>query len=427
MNMVIQGRKHKNSLPDDVKHNVSSLNQAYVKLWWELDTHPPVLDVTYSLRDKFPREKTLEAFLNDLIHDLSETPRTRSHLTAARERIVKRARYLAVSALDFQPDQLDVIERNHFAETAVEFVEKSRQFDPQISAEDIFQGGRNAWSMNLLQYVMGRPVEVTPAILAYSLMYPYSDNYLDDPALSQATKMNFSQRFGQRLLDSSVQPANTVEEKIFDLVAMVEGQYSHSEFPQVWDSLIAIHAAQTRSLGLLNRPISPYEGADVLDISFEKGGTAVLADGYLVAGELTVAQQDFLYGYGVFTQLMDDQEDIQQDWESGQTTIFSQTARAWPLDAVTNRMFSLGHVVLDKMDCFDAPGLEDFRSLLRRAIDLLLVDAAGRHYRFYTRPYLKQIETYLPYRYSFMRRLHHRMAKRNLSLGTLIGVFSEVA
>jgi hypothetical protein len=86
---------------------------------------------------------------------------------------------------------------------------------------------------------------------------------------------------------------------------------------------------------------------------------------------------------------MDDQEDIQQDWESGQTTIFSQTARAWPLDAVTNRMFSLGHVVLDKMDCFDAPGLEDFRSLLRRAIDLLLVDAAGRHYRFYTRPYLK--------------------------------------
>jgi hypothetical protein len=424
--MVIQGRDNKKFLPNDVKHNVSALNQAYVRLWWELDTNPPVLDATYSLREKFPREKALEAFLNDLVHDLSETPHTRSNLTAARQRIVKKARHLAVSALDFHPNQLDVIERNHFAETAVEFVEKSRQFDPQISADDIFQGGRNAWSMNLLQYVMGHPVEVTPAILAYSLMYPYSDNYLDDPALSQATKMDFSQRFGQRLVDSSVQPVNAVEEKIFDLVAMVEDQYSHNEFPQVWDSLIAIHVAQTRSLGLLSRPISPYEGADVLDISFEKGGTAVLADGYLVAGELTAAQQDFLYGYGVFTQLMDDQEDIQQDWESGQTTIFSQTARAWPLDAVTNRMFSLGHVVLDKMECFNAPGLADFRSLLLRAIDLLLVDAAGRHYRFYTRPYLKTIETYLPYRYSFMRRLRHRLAKRNLSLGTLIGVFSEV-
>jgi hypothetical protein len=128
----------------------------------------------------------------------------------------------------------------------------------------------------------------------------------------------------------------------------------------------------------------------------------------------------------VFTQLMDDQEDIQQDWESGQTTIFSQTARAWPLDAVTNRLFALGHVVQDKMDCFEAPGIDHFRSLLRRAIDLLLVDAAGRHYRFYTRPYLKQLETYLPYRFSFIRRLRKRMARQQLSLGTLIGVFAEV-
>jgi hypothetical protein len=321
---------------------------------------------------------------------------------------------------------LDVIERNRFAETAIDFVEQSRQFDPDISAEDIFQGGRNAWSMNLLQYVMGLPVEVTPAILAYSLMYPYSDNYLDDPALSTEIKLEFSQRFGERLLDSRVQPANEIEGKIFDLVTMVEGQYDRRRYPQVWESLTAIHLAQTRSLGLLRRPISPYEGANVIEITFEKGGTAVLADGYLVAGDLTSAQQDFLYGYGVFTQLMDDQEDIQQDWDSGQTTIFSQTARAWPLDAITNRMFSLGHVVLDKMDCFDAPGLPDFRALLRRAIDLLLVDAAGRHYRFYTRPYLKKLETFLPYRYSFMRRLRKRLARRQLSLGTLVGIFAEV-
>jgi hypothetical protein len=413
------------SLPTNVMHDVNTLNQKYVRLWWKLDPDAPTLDATYSLRQKFPRERALEAFLNDLVNDLSETPRTRPELHGARDRIIQRARSLAVSALDFEHRQLDVIERNHFAETAVEFVEKSRQFDPDISAADIFQGGRNAWSMNLLQYVMGLPIEVTPAILAYSLMYPYSDNYLDDPTLSRETKIDFSRRFGQRLVDSRVRPVNAVEEKIFDLVAMVEGQYDRQRWPQVWESLVAIHLAQTRSLALLSRPFSPYEGANVLDITFEKGGTAVLADGYLVAGKLTPEQQDFLYGYGVFTQLMDDQEDIQQDWDSGQTTLFSQTARAWPLDAVTNRMFALGHVVLDKMDCFDAPGLADFRALLRRAIDLLLVDAAGRHARFYTRPYLKQLESYLPYRYSFMRRVRKRLERRQLSLGTLVGIFAE--
>jgi hypothetical protein len=424
--MVTERQEILASLSDKSAFTVSELNQAYIDLWWQLDTDAPVLEAAYSLREKFPREKAIETFLNDLVKDLSDTPRTRIELQSARERIVQRARLLGVSAFGFREHELAVIERNHFAETAINFVEKSRQFDPDISAEDIFQGGRNAWSMNLLQYVMGQPIEVTPAILAYSLMYPYSDNYLDDPTLSTETKMDFSMRFGRRLVDTSVQPVNAIEEKIFDLVSMVESQYDHQHYPQVWESLVAIHIAQTRSLALLSRPISPYEAADVLDISFEKGGTAVLADGYLVAGNLTPAQQDFLYGYGVFTQLMDDQEDIQQDWESGQTTIFSQTARAWPLDAVTNRLFSLGHVVQDKMDCFDAPGINHFRSLLRRAIDLLLVDAAGRHYRFYTRSYLKQIETYLPYRFSFIRRLRKRMARRQLSLGTLIGVFAEV-
>jgi hypothetical protein len=424
--MVSKSRDAHASQPANVRQDISDLNQNYIQLWWKLCAENPVLDINYNLREKFPREKALESFLNDLINDLSETPRTRAELHGARDRIMQRARRLAVSTLNFKHSQLDVIEKNQFAETAVDFVEKSRQFDPNISAEDIFQGGRNAWSMNLLQYVMGLPVEVTPAIQAYSLMYPYSDNYLDDPTLSTKIKLDFSQRFGQRLIDSSVQPANAVEEKIFDLVAMVEGQYDRPRFPQVWESLSAIHVAQTRSLELLNRPLSPYEGGNVLDITFEKGGTAVLADGYLVAGDLTPEQQDFLYGYGVFTQLMDDQEDIQQDWESGQTTVFSQTARAWPLDAVTNRMFALGHEVLNKMDCFDAPGIADFRSLLRRAIDLLLVDAAGAHYRFYTRPYLQQLETYLPYRYSFMRRLRKRLARRQLSLGTLVGIFAEV-
>jgi hypothetical protein len=424
--MVTERQEILASLSDKSAFTVSELNQAYMDLWWQLDTDAPVLEAAYSLREKFPREKAIETFLNDLVKDLSDTPRTRIELQSARERIVQRARLLGVSAFGFRAHELAVIERNHFAETAINFVEKSRQFDPDISAEDIFQGGRNAWSMNLLQYVMGQPIEVTPAILAYSLMYPYSDNYLDDPTLSTETKMDFSMRFGRRLVDTSVQPVNAIEEKIFDLVSMVESQYDHQHYTQVWESLVAIHIAQTRSLALLSRPISPYEAADVLDISFEKGGTAVLADGYLVAGNLTPAQQDFLYGYGVFTQLMDDQEDIQQDWESGQTTIFSQTARAWPLDAVTNRLFSLGHVVQDKMDCFDAPGIDHFRSLLRRAIDLLLVDAAGRHYRFYTRSYLKQLETYLPYRFSFIRRLRKRMARRQLSLGTLIGVFAEV-
>ena len=112
-----------------------------------------------------------------------------------------------------------------FTEALAEFVRQARRFDPQISAADIFQAGRNAWSMNLMQYLLGLPVEVTPAVLAYSLLYPYSDNYLDDPARPAAEKAAFSRAFERRLAGLPEQAANPWEQKIFDLVGMIEGQF----------------------------------------------------------------------------------------------------------------------------------------------------------------------------------------------------------
>ena len=35
--------------------------------------------------------------------------------------------------------------------------------------------------------LLGLPVEVTPAVFAYSMLYPYTDNYLDDPAIPRTT------------------------------------------------------------------------------------------------------------------------------------------------------------------------------------------------------------------------------------------------
>ena len=63
--------------------------------------------------------------------------------------------------------------------------------------------------------------------------------------------------------------------------------------------------AQCRSLELLHRTASPYE-VDVLGISLEKGGTSVLADGYLVAGSLTRPQAELAFGFGAYLQIVDD-------------------------------------------------------------------------------------------------------------------------
>ena len=61
-------------------------------------------------------------------------------------------------------------------------------------------------------------MQLTPSIFAYSMLYPYSDNYLDDPSVSREAKLSFSVRFGRRLAGDAVASANPLEATIWRLI-----------------------------------------------------------------------------------------------------------------------------------------------------------------------------------------------------------------
>lgn len=137
---------------------------------------------------------------------------------------------------------------------------------------------RNVWIMNGIQLMVNIPVELTPSIVAYSLLYPYSDNLLDDPNVPETDKLLFSNRFEQRLKGFPIKVNDHREEKISNLVAMIEKQYRRDDFPEVYQSLLAIHAAQTQSI-LLQKTSQPLSEKQIVELCFAKGGTSVLADG----------------------------------------------------------------------------------------------------------------------------------------------------
>lgn len=70
----------------------------------------------------------------------------------------------------------------------------------------IIQAARNAWTACGLQPLLGVPLALTPSILGYSLLYPYSDNLLDDEDISNDTKLKFSRRFRRQLLGEKLSP-----------------------------------------------------------------------------------------------------------------------------------------------------------------------------------------------------------------------------
>lgn len=409
------GNSQESSIPEMVRDQL----QKYMQLWWSCEQNLPVFSTTRLTRDHLENEKQLDRLVEGLVRELKSFPRAQE----ARQAWVQRMRpglvEFARTTFRLEQRHVEFIESSGMLEASQEFARMARQFDPHISAEDIYQAGRNVMTANLMQLLLGLPVEVTPAVFAYSMLYPYTDNYLDDPAVSQATKLAFNHRFQRRLQGKEVQPANTYEAMINRLVGMIENQWNREQFPQVYESLLAIHAAQVRSLSLVMPGASPYE-LDVLGVSFEKGGTSVLADGYLVAGWLTPEQAAYMFGYGAYTQLMDDLEDIQQDTREGRMTIFSQTADHWPLDAVTNRFIHFGRAIFSDLNAFPSQATEPMKDIITCCLDPIVIDIIGREGNRYSKEYLREMERHAPFRFAAVRRQRDRLLRNKVSLGSLI-------
>ena len=205
------------------------------------------------------------------------------------------------------------------------------------------------------------------------MLYPLTDNLLDDPGLDGGSKREFNERFGRRLAGLPVRPVGAREEAVFRLVARIEEEFPRPRFADVHASLLAIHRGQARSLLQQDAPEIPDGG--ILAISCEKGGSSVLADLYLVAGHATPSLERFAFGYGVFLQLLDDLQDVEADMAAGHQTLFTRAARRGPLDEATARLARFIDRVLDGAEILDGPGAADRKDLVRRSCRNLLVGA----------------------------------------------------
>jgi len=394
---------------------LDELRDRYVSIWRSAGYPRDVDWRVFSLGEQWENEAHLQKFV-DMLSD--EAKRARAEGAPGREAQERlRAEFLAFVCPTLGWDRAP-LERllDEFPSAMNTFRLEARRFDPSLTAADIYQGARNAVTMLCLQRLLGVPVTVTPAVLGYSLLYPYSDNFLDDASIGAAAKAAFVQRFGDRLAGSAVEPADRLEEHVFGLIALIEGQFPREHYPQVFDALLAIHAAQVRSVALFSSPSSK----DVIEITVEKGGTSVLADGYLVAGTLTPSQAECLYGLGVFLQLRDDLEDLAADRRNGQSSVFSSLRWFRRLDDPTTRTLAIGRAVIDRLTVFGEPAAQAVRDLMAKSLLLTVTDAAASTARRFGRQYRRMLERHSPFRLAFLLGQRRRLSAANGSITGLL-------
>lgn len=400
---------------------VECLLDEFIRLWWQCPTTLTDLGRNYNIRRQLENEKRTDRALGVLDEAMLEPRQSGWDREDLLRKLVQTFYNYTGETFGFSSVQLEAVHAYGFEDLLIQFAQMARKFDPTITMMDISQAGRNLWSMNFVQLLLGLPVEVTPSLFAYSMLYPYTDNYLDDPNIDESAKRFFNQTLAHRLAGESLEPRNEREQRIFTLVEMVEAQYERQDYPWVYESLLAIHKAQTRSLGLLQGDNSPY-AVDILGICFEKGGTSVLADGYLVAGELTPLQREKMFAYGTLTQLVDDLEDAQSDRQAGLMTVFSQALGRWRLDEVTNRTLHFGARVVEILANGAPPSLDPLMSLFADAVPLILIQAAAGQRRYFSRDYVLNMQAHYPLRFAAMDSRRKRLSRKRLELSTLAEV-----
>jgi hypothetical protein len=391
---------------------------------WNETPAQPMRDVPlFTSQEQQKREKAHDAALAAVEREAKRVPRSRAQRRKAQERIIAAFGRFAGIALDLEEQAVELL-TDGFLPAGAQFAQWARKFDAALSNDDIIQGCRNAWTACGLQPLLGEPMGITRSIVGYSLLYPYSDNYLDCAEVAVDEKLRFSRRFLTRLQGRKLPALNRRESAVWELVALIEAQYPHGLYPQVFDCLIAIHRAQEESIAQLQSH-GRCSDTEMLRISCAKGGSSVLADACLSHGWLTEEESVFAFDWGVLLQLGDDLQDLHEDVRRGSVTLFSRAAASGkPLDALAARLLNFSDRVSAGMDSMPN-GNRTLKGLLRMSWRSLILMAVADAHEFFSPRFLAEMERSFPFRFEFLRARRERLAGRRGLYANLFDAFLE--
>lgn len=394
-----------------------------IGVWTDSAARLPEGGRRYSPGEQQQREKAYDEGLKAVEQDLRRAPGTKAQRIETQDRIVKLFARFSAAALDLEEEAIGLL-TNDFLPVGTKLAQWARRFDENLSMADIIQACRNAWTACGLQPLLGERIGITPSILGYSLLYPYSDNYLDQEDVSAEVKLRFSERFRGRLRGEQEPAADHREGALWSLIELIEGQYPRARYPQVFDCLLAIHRAQEQSIKQVGNRKHSRE-ADTLRVSCAKGGSSVVADACLARGSLTADESRFAFEWGVLLQLGDDLQDVREDMQRGSVTLFSRAAAAGrPLDGLTMQLLNFAEKVGSRMEQLPN-GDANLKELLRMSWRSLIIRAVADSHEYFSAMFLKEAERRSPFRFEFLRARQDRLANRKGLYAMLFDTFLE--
>ena len=367
--------------------------------------------------------------LDDLETHLAQYPHAAGRQDQWRQSAFSKLREFAGSCLKYSHLEQELLFQPSFQQVTCDFVAQAHVFNPSLGTAELFQALRNVWIMNSVQMLLGQQVRLTPSVFAYSMLYPCTDNFLDDAAKSVCEKQALNAWIESRITHGKTDGDFPDLDRLF---ALIESEHPRSSSQAVCDSLLAIQHAQRRSMA---QHVAQLDSRDLLSLSIAKGGTSVMAHGYLVNGHVSECQAEFLFGFGVVLQLLDDLQDLRSDLTHEHWTTFSSAAsQGQMIDELVIRLLRSLDYVLAGIDCFQSRLGGTFRKMIWRNCVLLLLAAVAHLEEFCSPRLLSWLELHSPLRFESVRLLNQQLdesiqrtqdrlvdGKRLMSLWSVLG------
>lgn len=307
---------------------------------------------------------------------------------------------------------------HEFEKETKHFIDRVRGFDTDLNAGQIWQAMRNYFIYAMIVEMQGERQNAADPILAYSLLYPYTDNYIDDKTTTKKEKERYNRMIARKLKGEPVLAQSALEEKTCRLLDMIGDAYEGEAKKKVIGTLLQLLEAQNYSIRQQKAGISEDE---ILGISIWKGSTSVLADYLFATQDWREKEEGFYLRFGFLLQLVDDLQDMEEDKKEGSHTLMIKAAEQKRLEGQVNRLLWF---IWDTVRAFEPrnPGLKGF--VLKNCVEITLLSVAMSAQHF-LKEYIKALEPYLPLSVEFIKKMKKQQKKGKHVQGMSISVMEE--
>ena len=114
-------------------------------------------------------------------------------------------------------------------------------------------------------------------------------------------------------------------------------------------------------------------------------------------------------------QLLDDIQDVKEDYIANTKTIFSYLQKH-DLGLMVNKTIHFGRMAMEEMRCFKRADESGMIPLMNKSIESMIIESAGMNPDAFTSRYLMMLERYSPLSFDFIRKIRTRASSERFSV-----------